>query len=403
MVFLWKMSFLEDIILFYFAERVKILYSAKLGLGRKKEVSLRINSSTIGMESARSYSSVTQRTAHSYVGSARSLKAGVGNGFLGGFLGMGDESENAKGSGNAQTTLEDVSLHFRNLSNTDRVTENNVTTNSVEKDARENVRQHCMRFLMYLLFGDRHKPELDEIWRNGTDSSLSANYQTYGVTNQYYHSESETTSFSTKGIVKTADGREISFGLNLEMSRSFRAYYEESYDIGVLNCTDPLVINLNGNIAGLSDQKFFFDLDCDGEEEEISSLQAGSGFLALDLNGDGQINDGSELFGTKSGDGFKDLSKYDLDGNGWIDEADPIWDKLLIWTKDEDGKDKLYHLSDLGVGAIGLSRVGTQFSLNAEKTNETNAMIRKTGIFLYENGTVSTLQQLDMAVYNEKG
>lgn len=109
---------------------------------------MRINSSTIGMESARSYSSVTQRTAHSYVGSARSLKAGVGNGFLGGFLGMGDESENAKGSGNAQTTLEDVSLHFRNLSNTDRVTENNVTTNSVEKDARENVRQHCMRFLM---------------------------------------------------------------------------------------------------------------------------------------------------------------------------------------------------------------------------------------------------------------
>jgi hypothetical protein len=397
MVFLWKMSFLEDIILFYFAERVKILYSAKLGLGRKKEVSLRINSSTIGMESARSYSSVTQRTAHSYVGSARSLKAGVGNGFLGGFLGMGDESENAKGSGNAQTTLEDVSLHFRNLSNTDRVTENNVTTNSVEKDARENVRQHCMRFLMYLLFGDRHKPELDEIWRNGTDSSLSANYQTYGVTNQYYHSESETTSFSTKGIVKTADGREISFGLNLEMSRSFRAYYEESYDIGVLNCTDPLVINLNGNIAGLSDQTFYFDLDGDGEKEEISSLQSGSGYLALDLNEDGEINDGSELFGTKSGNGFADLAKYDSDGNGWIDEDDEIWSKLLIWTKDEDGKDKLYHLSEAGVGAICLQNERTEFSLNSMKDNHTNGVLRNTGIFLYENGSVGTVQHLDLA------
>ena len=397
MVFLWKMSFLEDIILFYFAERVKILYSAKLGLGRKKEVSLRINSSTIGMESARSYSSVTQRTAHSYVGSARSLKAGVGNGFLGGFLGMGDESENAKGSGNAQTTLEDVSLHFRNLSNTDRVTENNVTTNSVEKDARENIRQHCMRFLMYLLFGDRHKPELDEIWRNGTDSSLSANYQTYGVTNQYYHSESETTSFSTKGIVKTADGREISFGLNLEMSRSFRAYYEESYDIGVLNCTDPLVINLNGNIAGLSDQTFYFDLDGDGEKEEISSLQSGSGYLALDLNEDGEINDGSELFGTKSGNGFADLAKYDSDGNGWIDEDDEIWSKLLIWTKDEDGKDKLYHLSEAGVGAICLQNERTEFSLNSMKDNHTNGVLRNTGIFLYENGSVGTVQHLDLA------
>lgn len=353
---------------------------------------MRINSSTIGMESARSYSSVTRRTAHSYVGSARSLKAGVGNGFLGGFLGMEDEAEDAKESGNAQTTLEDVSLHFRNLSNSDRV-----TTNSVEKDARENIRQHCMRFLMYLLFGDRHKPELDEIWGSGTGSSLSANYQTYGVTNRYYHSESETTSFSTKGIVKTADGREISFGLNLEMSRSFKEYYEESYDIGVLNFTDPLVINLNGNIAGLSDQTFYFDLDGDGEKEEISSLQSGSGYLALDLNEDGEINDGSELFGTKSGNGFADLAKYDSDGNGWIDEDDEIWSKLLIWTKDEEGKDKLYHLSEAGVGAICLQNARTEFSLNSMKDNHTNGVLRSTGIFLYENGSVGTVQHLDLA------
>lgn len=353
---------------------------------------MRVNSSTIGMESARSYSSVTRRTACVYVGSARSLKAGEGNGFLGGFLGMGDEAEDAKGSSNAQTTLEDVSLHFRNLSNTDRV-----TASSEEKDARENIRQHCMRFLMYLLFGDRHKPELDEIWRGGTGSLPSANYQTYGVTNQYYHSESETTSFSTKGIVKTADGREISFGLNLEMSRSFTEYYEESYDIGVLNCTDPLVINLNGNIAGLSDQTFYFDLDGDGEKEEISSLQSGSGYLALDLNQDGVINDGSELFGTKSGNGFADLAKYDSDGNGWIDEDDEIWKKLLIWTKDEDGKDKLYHLSEAGVGAICLQNARTEFSLNSMKDNHTNGVLRNTGIFLYENGSVGTVQHLDLA------
>lgn len=169
--------------------------------------------------------------------------------------------------------------------------------------------------------------------------------------------------FSTKGIVKTADGREISFGLNLEMSRSFTEYYEESHDIGVLNCTDPLVINLDGNIAELSDQTFFFDLDGDGEKEEISSLKSGSGYLALDLNGDGVINDGSELFGTKTGNGFADLAKYDQDGNGWIDEDDEIWSKLQIWTKDEDGKDRLYHLSEAGVGAICLQNTRTEFSL----------------------------------------
>ena len=41
----------------------------------------------------------------------------------------------------------------------------------------------------------------------------------------------------------------------------------------------------------------------------------GSGYLALDKNGDGTINDGSELFGTRNGDGFADLAQYDEDGN----------------------------------------------------------------------------------------
>ena len=82
---------------------------------------------------------------------------------------------------------------------------------------------------------------------------------------------------------------------------------------------DPLVINLDGNIAELSDQTFLFDLDGDGEMDEISELSAKSGFLALDKNGDGTINDGTELFGTRSGNGFQDLSAYDTDHNGFID------------------------------------------------------------------------------------
>lgn len=87
-----------------------------------------------------------------------------------------------------------------------------------------------------------------------------------------------------------------------------------------------------------------FDLDCDGKEEEISSLGKGSGFLALDKNGDGIINDGTELFGTKSGDGFADLAEYDEDGNGWIDEDDGIFSQLRIWTKNEKERMSLFPL-----------------------------------------------------------
>ncbi|MFQ8776527.1 MAG: hypothetical protein ACLR78_02345 [Roseburia sp.] len=82
-------------------------------------------------------------------------------------------------------------------------------------------------------------------------------------------------------------------------------------DFGKPRLCDPLVINLDSNIANVSDQKFYFDIDADGSDDSISMLNSGSGYLALDRNGDGIINDGSELFGTQSGNGFADLAAYD--------------------------------------------------------------------------------------------
>lgn len=213
----------------------------------------------------------------------------------------------------------------------------------------------------------------------------------------YAYAEYEQTTFSTEGTVVTASGKEIHFQAGFTMSRSFYEEVSASVDFGALDLTDPLVINLDCDVASVSDQKFYFDLDGDGHEEEISRLGAGSGFLALDKNGDGKINDGSELFGTASGNGFADLAKYDQDGNGWIDEADEIFDKLLIWQKDENGNDVLRGLGQAGVGAIYLGNVKSDFSLNSAQDNQTNAQIRQSGMFLYENGNAGTIQQVDFA------
>ncbi len=358
---------------------------------------MRIDSGAVGMESHRSYTSVTAKS----VSASTVRRMGGPNEDLDSLFGdLISSGENADQTGQAEkeedtANPEDITTHFRNLSNPSRL-----SARQQPQDTVMTLRQYCMRFLMELLFGFGRDSE--DLWGDGTGGvqagSMGAGrtYQAGIITNSYYHMEQECTSFSTTGVVKTADGRELSFNLECSMSRRFEEYYQETYSTGIRYC-DPLVINLDTDVASVSDQKFFFDLDQDGTEEEISSLGSGSGFLALDLNGDGTINDGSELFGTKSGDGFADLAQYDADGNGWIDEADEIWDKLLIWVKDEAGNDTLYHLADLGVGAIGLASVSTEFSLNSEQDNQTNARIRRTGIFLYENGTVSTLQHLDMA------
>ncbi|MBE5919364.1 MAG: hypothetical protein E7272_05900 [Pseudobutyrivibrio ruminis] len=213
------------------------------------------------------------------------------------------------------------------------------------------------------------------------------------------HMEYENTSFKSTGQVQTSDGRSLSFDVELTLGRSLVQRIDTLKDETYTRIlTDPLVINMDTNATSISDQKFKFDIDSDGDEDEISFAGKGSGFLALDKNEDGKINDGSELFGTKSGDGFKDLSEYDDDKNGWIDENDVIFNKLKVWTKDEEGNDKLLNLKEADVGAIYLGNLDTEFSFKDGMGN-TDAVLRKTGIYLKEStGDAGTVAHVDLAL-----
>lgn len=213
------------------------------------------------------------------------------------------------------------------------------------------------------------------------------------------HMEYENTSFKSTGEVQTSDGRSLTFDVELTLGRSLVQRIDTLKDETYTRIlTDPLVINMDTNATSISDQKFKFDIDSDGDEDEISFAGKGSGFLALDKNEDGKINDGSELFGTKSGDGFKDLAEYDKDKNGWIDENDEIFDKLKVWTKDEKGNDKLLNLKEADVGAIYLGNLDTEFSFKDGMGN-TDAVLRKTGIYLKEStGAAGTVAHVDLAL-----
>ncbi len=212
------------------------------------------------------------------------------------------------------------------------------------------------------------------------------------------YEEHEDFTFHADGMARTEDGRVINFNMNIMMSRSYMEYTSLTIPSVQNALCDPLVINLNSSTAEVRDQTFRFDLDSDGHKDNISMLSRGSGFLALDKNGDGKINDGSELFGTKSGDGFRDLRKYDSDGNGWIDENDDVFSKLKVWCKGDRGEDILMNLKEADVGAIFLGSQRTDFSLKGFD-GETNAVIRSTGLFLREStGMAGTVQHVDLAL-----
>jgi len=207
--------------------------------------------------------------------------------------------------------------------------------------------------------------------------------------------ESETVSYQANGVVHTADGRTITIDISMHMSRQFVSFMGMPGEGGTL--VDPLVINYGGTAASLTGEKFSFDLTSNGEMDSLSMLGEGSGFLAIDRNGDGIINDGSELFGPSTGCGFSELRKYDTDGNGWIDENDEIFDKLVVWRRDADGNDVVKTLRELGIGAIFLGDISTEFSFKDE-TNETLGVMRSTSFFIKQCGGAGTLSHIDLAL-----
>ncbi len=220
----------------------------------------------------------------------------------------------------------------------------------------------------------------------------------WGAEIEVYRSfkEEEMMNFRANGLVKTADGKEIKLDLEMNFHRAF--FQEEYLNVKMGNALkDPLVINFSGNAVDLTQEKFAFDIDVDGVEDMISHLNQGNGFLALDKNGNGRIDDGSELFGAQSGDGFSDLAKYDMDGNGWIDENDEIFDNLRIWEKYSDGTDRLVAIKEKDIGAIYLGNIDTQYSL-ANEDNSKNGYLRKSGLFLKESGGAGFVHHIDMQI-----
>ncbi len=218
------------------------------------------------------------------------------------------------------------------------------------------------------------------------------------ITEQHFYKEQEKLQVNTQGTVTTADGRQINFAMELEMERSFEL--EESMQIrhSEREVMDPLMINLGGTGAALTSTSFSFDLDADGSEENISFATGGSGFLALDINNDNVINDGSELFGTQGTDGFAHLARYDDDGNKWIDESDEIFDKLKIWSRDEAGNDQLISLKQAGVGAIYLGSGSGNFDLT-DSSNQLLGQVKSSGMFLMEDGQAGSIQEVDLAIH----
>jgi hypothetical protein len=125
----------------------------------------------------------------------------------------------------------------------------------------------------------------------------------------------------------------------------------------------PLVLDLDGDGINLSslDEGVAFGLFGGGAKVKSSWIASGDGWLVLDRNGNGEIDDATELFGNVSGnvdhaDGFQALGELDANGDGLVDVRDPGFVTLRVWRDmNADGKSspaELVTVADLGIRAL---------------------------------------------------
>ncbi len=212
-----------------------------------------------------------------------------------------------------------------------------------------------------------------------------------------YHFELEELFFAASGRITTASGGSIDFNIKLRMERTF--YTEELFDFAAGDAVkvDPLMINFTGSGASLTEEKYAFDIDADGSDERISLPGPGSALLVYDRNGNGSADDGSELFGPSTGNGFTELGRYDADGNNWVDENDPVYSRLHVWLNGPDGESHLIPLKEAGIGAIYLDYADASFSLR-DGENTLSGTVVRSGVYVNDNGRVGTIQQVDVVV-----
>ncbi|MEW6351668.1 MAG: hypothetical protein AB1646_21680 [Thermodesulfobacteriota bacterium] len=164
---------------------------------------------------------------------------------------------------------------------------------------------------------------------------------------------------------------------------------------------DPLVLDLTG--SGIqtygADSGTYFDFNNSGFAERSGWVSPEAGLLMLDMNGNGQLDNGTELFGNfmilpdgrLAQSGFQALAYYDANHDGQIDANDPIWSQLKVFANSQsrlftagiDGE--LYTPDELGIGSINLA------STEVNTTDDSGNTVLRAGHFVWSDGATGTM------------
>jgi hypothetical protein len=209
----------------------------------------------------------------------------------------------------------------------------------------------------------------------------------------------------------------IEFADNLNSAASDEAWGIDGVQAYLVNT--PLVLDLNDDGIGLLgvNKGVMFDVDASGIAAPTGWVDGSDGFLVYDLNNDGVINDGSEMFGSGTQtpnatghDGFTALQQYDGNRDGVINSDDAVFSSLQLWvdanTNGFTDSGELHSLNDYGVASIDLGAVGGNEVLNGNRLglvstwSDTTGQQHQMADVFFQQGTLQDILENALVKYN---
>ena len=166
--------------------------------------------------------------------------------------------------------------------------------------------------------------------------------------------------------------------------------------------TSPIVLDLDGNgiqSRGIGEGAFF-DYDGNGFAERTGWVTPTDGLLVRDLNANGKIDSGTELFGDhtllKNGqtatNGFAALADLDDNGDGKLDYRDTAWTELKVWQDaNSDGITDAGELKSLT--ELGIQSIVTAFTTTPSADNHLNQH-QQQGSFVKTDGSTGLAEDI---------
>ncbi len=181
-------------------------------------------------------------------------------------------------------------------------------------------------------------------------------------------------------------------GMNLGTTMSALEFFVNEIKEDANSLIDPLVLDLDGDGIETTTLASFspnFDLNGDNFAEKAGWVNRDDGFLVVDLDSNGKIDNISEMFGNAGTTGFAALAAYDSDLDGDVDANDADFSDLKVWQDlNQNGitdVGELKSLAELDIASIALTPTSTT------PVTQAGNVIAATGTYTKTDTTTGTI------------